>query len=165
MVPLGEDLQGGSNHGGKALSDTQVPSLRFRQLATQGSNHLVKEGAYGSVEPKPTWSSNMLFHVVKNVQGSPVTLATDCSLSNKRGICVQGHMQSGFELTDSAYTTFSTVFQNPAKNGRIPYTIFFAPRIQHVGRSHGAPGPAAQNVARCARVSAACRFVHYSFTP
>ena len=101
MVPLGEDLQGGSNQGGKALSDTQVPSLRFRQLATQGSNHLVKEGAYGSVEPKPTWSSNMLFHVVKNVQGSPVTLATDCSLSNKRGICVQGHMQSGFELTDS----------------------------------------------------------------
>ena len=83
MVPLGDDLQGGSNQGGKALSDTQVPSPRFRQLATQGSNHLVKEGAYGSVEPKPTWSSNMLFHVVKNVQGSPVTLATDCSLSNK----------------------------------------------------------------------------------
>ena len=34
MVPLGEDLQGGSNQGGKALSDIQVPSLRFRQLAT-----------------------------------------------------------------------------------------------------------------------------------
>ena len=45
MVPLGDDLQGGSNQGGKALSDIQVPSLRFRQLATQGSNHLVKEGA------------------------------------------------------------------------------------------------------------------------
>ena len=51
MVPLGDDLQGGSNQGGKALSDIQVPSLRFRQLATQGSNHLVKEGACGSVEP------------------------------------------------------------------------------------------------------------------
>ena len=101
MVPLGEILQGRSNQGDKALSDIQVPSLRFRQLATQGSNHLEKEGACGSVEPKPTWSSNMLFHEVKNVQGSPVTLATDCSLSNKRGICVQGHMQSGFELTDS----------------------------------------------------------------
>ena len=36
MVPLGDDLQGGSNQGGKALSDIQVPSLRFRQLATQG---------------------------------------------------------------------------------------------------------------------------------
>ena len=34
MVPLGDDLQGGSNQGGKALSDIQVPSLRFRQLAT-----------------------------------------------------------------------------------------------------------------------------------
>ena len=107
MVPLGEILQGRSNQGGKALSDIQVPSFRFRQLATQGSNHLVKEGACGSVEPKPTWSSNMLFHVVKNVQGSPVTLATDCSLSNKRGICVQGHMQSGFELTDSLESVVS----------------------------------------------------------
>ena len=53
MVPLGDDLQGGSNQGGKALSDIQVPSLRFRQLATQGSNHLEKEGACGSVEPTP----------------------------------------------------------------------------------------------------------------
>ena len=89
MVPLGDDLQGGSNQGGKALSDIQVPSLRFRQLATQGSNHLVKEGACGSVEPKPSWSSNVLVHEVKYVQGSRVTSAFDCSLSNNQGICVQ----------------------------------------------------------------------------
>ena len=89
MVPLGEDLQGGSNQGGKASSDTQVPSLRFRQLATQGSNHLVKEGACGSVEPKPSWSSNVLVHGVKYVQGSPVTSAFECSLSNNQGIYVR----------------------------------------------------------------------------
>ena len=90
MVPLGDDLQGGSNQGGKALSDIQVPSLRFRQLATQGSNHLEKEGACGSVEPKPTWSSNSLVHVVKDVQKSPVTSADESSLSNNSGIYVQG---------------------------------------------------------------------------
>ena len=93
MVPLGDDLQGGSNQGGKALSDIQVPSLRFRQLATQGSNHLVKEGACGSVEPKPSWSSNLLVHVVKYVQGSPVTSVIDCSPSNDRCINVQGQMR------------------------------------------------------------------------
>ena len=68
MVPLGDDLQGGSNQGVKALSDIQVPSLRFRQLATQGSNHLEKEGACGSVEPTPAWSNNEFDQEVKYAQ-------------------------------------------------------------------------------------------------
>ena len=77
MVPLGDDLQGGSNQGGKALSDIQVPSLRFRQLATQGSNHLEKEGACGSVEPTPAWSNNEFDQEVKYAQKSLLTSADE----------------------------------------------------------------------------------------
>jgi len=99
MVPLGEDLQGRSNQGVKAFSDTSD-----RYISDSGTLKGVLppnwKKAWSSVEPKPSWSSNTLVHGVKDVQGSPVTLATDCSLSNKRGIYVQGHMLSGLESPD-----------------------------------------------------------------
>ena len=44
MVPPSEIYRVGCNKEVKAVSDVQVPSPRFRQSATQGSNHLVKKG-------------------------------------------------------------------------------------------------------------------------
>ena len=88
MVPLGEDLQGRSNQGVKAYSDTSDRYI-FGSGTLKGVLPPLWKETWSSVEPKPSWSSNTLVHGVKDVQGSPVTLATDCSLSNKRGIYVQ----------------------------------------------------------------------------
>ena len=88
MVPLGDDLQGGSNQGVKAYSDTSDRYIFGRGTLKGVLPPLWKE-TWSSVEPKPSWSSNVLVHGVKYVQGSPVTSAFECSLSNNQGIYVR----------------------------------------------------------------------------
>ena len=57
MVPLGDDLQGGSNQGGKAYSDNSD-----RYISDSGILKGVLppnwKKAWSSVEPKPSWANS-----------------------------------------------------------------------------------------------------------
>ena len=91
MVPLGEILQGRSNQGVKAYSDNSD-----RYISDSGILKGVLppnwKKAWSSGEPTPAWSNDKFDQGVKYVQGSPVTSAFECSLSNNQGIYVQGQL-------------------------------------------------------------------------
>ena len=100
MVPLGDDLQGGSNQGGKAYSDN---SDRYNSDSgiLKGVFPPNWKKAWSSGEPTPAWSNDTFGQGVKYIQESPVTSAFECSLSNHQSINVQGQLQSGLEFKDS----------------------------------------------------------------
>ena len=100
MVPLGEILQGRSNQGDKAYSDT---SDRYNSDSgiLKGVFPPNWKKAWSSGEPTPAWSNDkfdqgvkyafrslILSYLILSYIRSPVTSVIDCSPSNNRYIYV-----------------------------------------------------------------------------